>query len=345
MTLGLKGLVTGIGSLPHTDPEAACDLVFKHVPQVPFWPQLPRRDLREGMVAQFTGGLPCIDVTERGVVFNPRNKEKELEVFYERIIARDVDYFGIEEKFAGGFYAFYRRLVKTNCAGVEFIKLHITGPLTVAASIKDDKGTALLHDQVLMQAIIEGLSMKALWQIKTLGKFGKKMILFIDEPLLSSFGSAYTPINREEVVNALSSLALAVKSPNVLLGVHCCGNTDWSIFTDMQAIDIINFDAFSFLDKVALYAPGLAQFIQRGGALCWGIVPTQDSGSDESVQALGEKVSRGLDALEKKGLPRGLALQDLFFSPACGLGSLGVDRAQRVFELLGRTAASLSGLK
>ena len=58
--VNIKGLATGIGSLPHTDSDKALDLIFKYTPQVPFWPQLPKRDKREGMVIQYSQGLPCL---------------------------------------------------------------------------------------------------------------------------------------------------------------------------------------------------------------------------------------------------------------------------------------------
>ncbi|CAN5252770.1 hypothetical protein BH23ACT9_BH23ACT9_22510 [soil metagenome] len=46
------GAVTGVGSLPHTDPDRAVAFVAQHAAEVPFWPQLPRRGPGEGMVAQ-----------------------------------------------------------------------------------------------------------------------------------------------------------------------------------------------------------------------------------------------------------------------------------------------------
>ena len=46
-------LATGIGSLPHQDPEEAVRLVLEVFPEFPFWPQLPRRSLEERMTRQF----------------------------------------------------------------------------------------------------------------------------------------------------------------------------------------------------------------------------------------------------------------------------------------------------
>lgn len=330
----LKGLATGIGSLPFKEPEAALDLIFKYLRQSPFWPQLPKRDVREGMIAQFSEGFPCIKVTGDGIFFNAAEKEKELEVFYGRIIAGDIDYFRISEDFASGLYRFYQRLEKHNLKNIEFIKCQVTGPFTFAAAVNDDRGIALLHDKVFMQVILKALVMKALWQIRLFKKFGKRIILFVDEPFLGCFGSGYTPINREDVIKGLSEFGKEIKSEGVLLGVHCCGNTDWSIFTDTQEIDIINFDAFGFLDRLVLYADNLKNFFKRGGMLCWGIVPTGNFSVKETTKLLTDKIKEGLNILINKGLGKNLLLDNLLLSPACGLGSLSTDKAEPIFKAL-----------
>jgi len=337
----LKGLATGIGSLPHKDAEAALDLVFKYTPQIPFWPQLPKRDVREGMVAQFSENLPCFRFRKEGIFFDAQNEEQELEKFYDRIIAGDVDYFQISEDFALGLHKFRQRLTRENLKNVEFIKGHVVGPFTFAASINDANGIALLHNSVFMQAILKGLVMKALWQIAFFKQFGKRIILFFDEPYLGCFGSAYTPISREDAVRGLSELTQAVKVPDVLVGIHCCGNTDWSIFTDVTSIDIISFDAFSFLERLVLYGENLKKFFKRGGILCWGIVPTQEFTGKETPDALAKRIKAGVDILAKKGLDKELVVENLLLSPSCGIGTLDSSRAEKILKLLSETAINL----
>lgn len=335
----VRGLATGIGSLPHKNADSALDLIFKYTPQIPFWPQLPKRDIREGMIAQFSENLPCLKITKDGLVFSTNNKEKELETFYERIILNDVDYFKTSPDFALGLHRFYQRLEKIGLKDIEFIKCQVTGPFTFAAAINDTAGNALLHDKVFMQAILKGLTMKALWQVNLFKKFGKKIILFFDEPYLGCFGSAYTPINREDVVKGLSELTAAVKYQDVLLGVHCCGNTDWSIFTDVDSIDIISFDAFDFLERLILYADNLKVFFKRGGILCWGIVPTLGFSGNETPDLLAKKINKGIEALVKKGLDRDLLLEQMLVSPSCGLGTLETKETEQIFRLLFQTSS------
>jgi methionine synthase II (cobalamin-independent) len=338
----LRGLATGIGSLPHQDTDKALDLIFKHVPNIPFWPQLPKRDIREGMIAQFSENLPCLRMAREGLFFSAlQGQDKELEIFYERVIANDVDYFKISQDFASGLYRFYQRLKNSDLQGIDFIKCQITGPFTFAASIKDETGAALLHNQVFMQAILKSLTIKALWQIKFFKEFGKKIIMFVDEPYLGCFGSAYTPINREDVLKGLGELTLAVKSDEVLSGVHCCGNTDWSIFMDIKTIDIINFDAFGFLDRLVLYADNLKRFLKRGGILCWGIVPTQELTDKETADSLIKKINDGIGILTQKGLDRDLLLDRFLLSPSCGLGTLDTQKAEKIFKLLSEISSSI----
>ncbi len=334
-----QGLATGAGSLPHLDAESSLDLIFKYVPAAPFWPQLPKRDLCEGMIAQFSENLPCLRVKDGSVIFDPKNKEKELEAFYEKVISDDLDYFRISEAFALGLHKFYQRLEGSDLKRIDFIKLQITGPFTFLASVKDENGVILLHNPVFKQAIIKALSLKLRWQISLFKKFGKPIIAFIDEPYLGAFGSAYTPLNREDVVSALGDFGEGVKSKDVLLGVHCCGNTDWSIFTDTPCIELINFDAFSFQEKFVLYAENLKGFLKRGGVICWGVVPTQEFSAKEDAQALAARLRQGIENLAKKGIEKELLLEGLMISPACGLGTFTPQKAEQILNLLSETSA------
>jgi hypothetical protein len=58
------GAATGIGSLPHTDPQTALRLIAQMCPEVPFWPQLPRLSVHEQMIEQALGA--------RWTFFEPR---------------------------------------------------------------------------------------------------------------------------------------------------------------------------------------------------------------------------------------------------------------------------------
>ncbi len=339
--LSHMGLATGVGSLPLVDAQKAIDLILRYVPGAPFWPQLPKRDMREGMIAQFSENLPGLKIDAGSLRFVPRDKEKELELFYEKIISQDLEYFKISPDFAAGLHAFYQRLKDADLSGAEFIKCQVTGPFTFCSGINDLSGNSILHDKVLMQAMAKGLSMKALWQLELFKQFAKKMIMFFDEPYLACVGSAYTPVNRNDVIDVFSELTDSLKAKGCLVGIHCCGNTDWSMLTDAGGIDIINFDAFDFQERFVLYADNLNSFLKRGGIICWGIVPTQGYSPSLTPEELSQKIKFGLDILVKKGIDRQLLLERLMISPACGLGTLDAQKAEGILSLLNQTSVKL----
>ena len=74
--MNLKGLATGIGSFPLTDVQVALDLILRYVPAAPFWPQLPKCNLREAMLAQFSENLPGLKVSGGDLRFIAGDKEK-----------------------------------------------------------------------------------------------------------------------------------------------------------------------------------------------------------------------------------------------------------------------------
>jgi methionine synthase II (cobalamin-independent) len=143
------------------------------------------------------------------------------------------------------------------------------------------------------------------------------------------------------VVSGLTELAEGIRAQGGLTGIHCCGNTDWSIFTETKAVDIINFDAYSFLDKFTLYAGNLNDFLVRGGVICWGIVPTQEFNAKIKAEDLVARIKEGIDILAKKGVDRGLLSEQLLVTPACGLGTLEEHKAEEIFRLLSEVSEAL----
>ena len=53
---------TGIGDLPYRDVDLALDRIFATHPEIPYWPRLPKRDRREGMIGQFLGRFPYLQL-------------------------------------------------------------------------------------------------------------------------------------------------------------------------------------------------------------------------------------------------------------------------------------------
>jgi len=129
----------------------------------------------------------------------------------------------------------------------------------------------------------------------------------------------------------------AVQKEGALAGVHCCGNMDWGLLAETK-IDIIAFDAYFFGDKIALYPEQINKFLERGGILAWGIVPTSDADvlNKETPDTLKEKYIELLNLYEQKGIKTDLIKNKVMLTPSCGMGSgsLSIKDTETVLELL-----------
>jgi methionine synthase II (cobalamin-independent) len=327
--------------MPHKDPCRALDLILETCPQAPCWPQLPNLGFQENMMAQFCEGIPCVRIDpERKKVFfeRPESGPEELTAFYENVFAAertgDLGAFALPESAARGFAVFLERFAKRRDSPPLFLKGQITGPLTFGLSVLDAQGLPALFDDTLSDVIRQAIRLKALWQVERLKACSPHGILFVDEPVLAGFGSAaFVNLSRRDAVATLREVFSAVKAAGFRVGSHCCANTDWSLMVE-AGVDIINFDAYAYLESIGLYAEALTGFLKGGGFLAWGMVPSQQLDSRPGPQRLLQRVARGIEALVDRGLPREELTRNLILTTSCGLGTLSEEAAERALAEL-----------
>jgi hypothetical protein len=173
-----------------------------------------------------------------------------------------------------------------------------------------------------------------------------KVILFVDEPYMASFGSAYISLSREQVVMMLDEVFEAIQQEGALTGVHCCANTDWSVLMETK-VDILNLDAYGYLENLALYPKELRAFLDRGGVVAWGIVPNNEEIHGVTPESLVYKLHQGIKLISDKARARGVHIHpEEFFhrsliTPSCGLGPTTVEIADRTMETLARAGELL----
>ena len=345
MAIGTQCIATAIGSFPHTDPGSAFDIIFRSLTHAPLWPQLPKLGLSEQMEIQYSEGMPrAVIDREKGRMFFDTSGDysEEFALFYEAYMAAmdpdegagDCSAMAISPGFSQGIHGFEERL-KASGKTFPFIKVQTTGPCSFALTITDENKRAVWYNEEFRDVVIKALAMKCRWQIQKFGPYGDRVICFIDEPILSAFGSStYIAVKRDEVVAAIAEVADAVHAEGAIAGVHCCGNTDWSILID-AGVDLINLDAFSFGDTLALYPDAVRGFMSKGGLIAWGIVPTSAAIRDVSVPDLAGRLADLVEGLAAKaGIEKDAILNQSLLTPSCGTGSMAVSDAELVFGKL-----------
>ena len=125
-----------------------------------------------------------------------------------------------------------------------------------------------------------------------------------------------------------------------LKGVHCCGNTDWSILLN-TSLDILSIDAYDYAENLALYPEDVQRFLARGGIIAWGIVPTGNTAESETVESLVQRLHAAIQLLVNKGVSEDALLSQGMVTASCGLGSLSVELATRVMDLCSSVSAEM----
>jgi methionine synthase II (cobalamin-independent) len=329
-------LPTAIGSMPQTDPEAACAQVIKYLREIPCWPQLPRRAFRENMYAQFSQGFPGITLTEdRIYVDRTKDLDKALERLYAAYLENDVDKYAVSADYAAGLHAFLN-LKKLKPLAV---KGQVTGPVTWGLTVTDSEGKAVIYDDVLGDAVAKFLRLKAAWQEKELKKLSANTIIFVDEPYMASFGSVSVTLSAPRVQSLLEEVFRGIEG---LKGVHCCGNTDWSVLLG-TSLDILSFDTYNYAQSLNLYPKEVKALLDRGGAIAWGVVPNdQTSLQKETTSSLKDRLEEAMAPFTRNGVPFKQLLRQSLLTPSCTLASLDSPNAStHALELLAELSATI----
>ncbi len=329
-------LATGIGSVPFLDLEKTCANILDLFPEIPFWPQFVKRSYMEDMNIQFTERLPLVEIDEKKkapFVPSTDNMETKLIEFYDHFFADDLDYFAMSKDFAPGLFKLVELVTQNHREGA-YIKGQVVGPVTFAGAVSSSDGKSILHDPNLLEPVINGLSIKAAWQVKILSQTRRQPILFLDEPYLSGFGSAFSPIERDQVIDILGAVISYInEKSSALIGIHCCGNTDWAMLLDAGP-HIINFDASDYMEYFLLYKDSIKSFLHRGGIIAWGIVPTASFTGLETVDQLFSKLQNGINTIISWGIEPEVIYRQSLLTPACGLGTMEPDDATKAMDLL-----------
>ena len=265
-----------VGSFPHTEPQALVDGILSRFTALPVWPQLPARDWLESMYVQYSEGLPGVVVdraTERIYFSSADGFESQLEAFYEAVVGEDVDRFAIGRDYALGLHLFLESLPGLGAGRPRWLKGQVTGPFSFAMTVTDENKRALAYTPEFHEVAVQGMAMKARWLARTLRREAAEgALVVLDEPYLCSFGSAFVNVSRQDVIAAIDGAVDAIHSEDALAGLHCCGNTDWSLVLS-TGLDVINFDAYEFFQGLSLYPVELEKFLRKGGTLVSAVSP------------------------------------------------------------------------
>lgn len=337
-------LVTGVGSLPHSKVSEALKMIWRSAPLAPYWPQLPKTGAESSFVGQYLGALVKTGVIDS---YETPRFQTELPDWHERLAAfyelylladagddRALEEFGFSSGGGEAIEAFCRDLEENGTREAVLLKGQLSGPLSLGFQITDKDRRASYYDEVQRDILVRFLAMHARWQTKRLSAYGLPVLMSIDDPGFYAYGaSTHVTLNREQILADLNSIVEGITTEGGIPGVHVCAGTDWTLLFDSQ-IRVVNFDAYEYMTSMLVLAGPLNSFLERGGILSWGIIPTNSKAVTENVAGLKQRLENNILELVKRGVDETLLRRQSMITPSCGLGTLDLEVSRHIADLM-----------
>lgn len=307
-------VATGIGALPHADPEAACRAVLSVFPEFPYAPTLPNRGPCEALVFSDVQFLPGrVKVEGRIYADTSRDLSVEMEKIYLDYVEGNYTPYAPTERFASGFLTMMRQDLSGACR----VKCQLTGPVTLGMQVTDREKRPLWYDGQFADVLPKMIGLRARWYEKEMAArtgIGETLVI-LNEPYLASIGSSVVPVDPETVRAGWQDVAAMVDGG---LGVHCCSNTDWGFIMSLLP-SAVSLDAYANAAEFLLYRDDLARYFGAGGVVMWGIVPAEQRIFEtETVDSLHAKYLEIRKAVTAYVPPEVFDAQSVI-TPSCGI--------------------------
>jgi len=300
-------LTTAMAILPHDQVEPALKLALSL--DIPFWPQLPHVSFYEDMYVQAGERFPGIVLSPEtaGIRFDSNKFSEELPELLEHW--DDLAYFDISPQYS----AVYHRFLELDLSRYPAIRGQLEGPISFGLKILDENDRPLIFNDEVRPLLLDFLARRVQAQLARLKAKHEHAFMFLDEPGLQFIFSSvcgYTDLRARE---DLDRFLAQIDRPR---GIHLCGNPDWEFLLNRD-LDILSLDIYTNGEIFRCYGKAIRRFLDRGGVLAWGIIPT---GFESFEQETPEKLIAYLETLwpdlTQAGIDREQLLAQSLLSPA-----------------------------
>jgi len=168
-------------------------------------------------------------------------------------------------------------------------------------------------------------------QLARLKQMNPNAFMFIDEPGLQFLFSALSGYDAAAAFKEMEAVFGTIQRPR---GVHLCGNPDWDFLLNLD-LDVLSLDIYSNGEVFSQYADSIKRFLDRGGVIVWGLVPTNaEPFEKEDMAGLEIRLTKVWETLDRKGIERNWLLSRSLLSPAtcCLINPDGEKTVEKAFE-------------
>ena len=327
-------LTTAMAVMPHRDIDRALDMALSL--DIPFWPQLPLYSYYEDMYVQASEHFPGIvlNVEKRTLRFSTEKFLNEVEEAMSHF--DEPDYFDVSQAYS----AVYHRFLGIDLSERPAIRGQLEGPISFGFNIKDENDRPILFDDTVRPWMLEFMAKRVNVQLARLQKRNPNAFMFVDEPGLQFLFSAMAGYSDQTALQDMEAFFSMIDRPR---GVHLCGNPDWDFLLNLD-LDILSLDIYSNGEIFASYAKSIGRFLERGGVLVWGIVPTnKEPFEEEGLESLINRLDLLWTSLQGKGIEKNFLFSRSLLSPAtcCLVNPDGETTVEKAFQMIQRLSSML----
>lgn len=305
-----------VGSLPYEDIQLCKQMMLRLFDKVPFLPELPLINPNNEIFHNTIENFPCIQLKEGKLLITENNSDKLIQLvtlmekIYNSSPPYDIDMFGTDAPFFYMYTEILKRLKPKTTV------INLVGPFTLISSIFNKNSAAILLDKTYRKFIICLVTIKALWFIKQIKEASPdtKLLIMFDERNLIKYGTlkrTNESITKESVVSILSKVFSRLRKEGALIGVQSFDKCNWQLVFDTECVDMISFDAYNNPTNLNILAPGVNQFLAKGGCINWGIVPVMNENAIRSLtpNTIYDRLMATMENLSSEGVSMDLLLK------------------------------------
>lgn len=307
---------TAMGIMPHTSVDRALELTLSL--DIPFWPQLPHISFYEDMYAQSSENFPgiVIDTANEKIRFDNSKFNQELGDYSLRMSQPET--FTLSQKYSAVYHRFLAEDLKDYAA----IRGQVTGPVSFGFRVTDEDSRPIIYSEGLRALLFDFIQRKANLQYRQLREKNRNAFVWLDEPGLGWVFSGLSGYNDMQARQDYHDFLTGLEGPRAL---HLCASVNLPYLLGL-GVELLSFDAYQMELMPKGYAGAVTDFLNRGGIIAWGIVPTDSENlGKETPETLASRLLSYWQVVsENTGLPAEAIARQALIAPArCCLKNVG----------------------
>ena len=327
MTIPGNLKTTAMAVMPHKDADRALELALSV--DIPFWPQLPHVSYYEDMYVQAAEHFPGIllDLKNQTLRFSMDNFINEFEDTMAHF--DEPEYFDISRDYS----VVYHKFLEMDLSDRPAIRGQLEGPISFGLNVLDQDKRPILFEDTIRPFMFEFMSKRINVQLKRLQLMNPNAFMFVDEPGLQFLFSALSGYDSTKAKSDMEQFFSVIQRPR---GIHLCGNPDWDFLLHLD-LDILSLDIYQNGEVFSSYWKSIKNFLDRGGVIVWGVVPTNfEPFEAENIRSLETRLTGVWDFLSAKGIDREFLLSRSLISPAtcCLVNPDGETTVEKAFAVV-----------